>query len=369
MIYLDNNATTPVDPDVRLALMYALEKGFGNPSSAHAAGRESKKIIDNARLSIASLLKCGPDEIYFTSGGTESNNLAILGAAMRHGKGHIITSAIEHPSVLNTVKALEDKGFSATYAGVDGYGRVIVDEIAKAVRNDTILVTVMHSNNETGVLQPVGEIHEIANKKGVAFHTDAAQSIGKVPVDSSMCDMMTIVGHKFYAPKGIGALYVGRSVRNRIQPILYGAGHEQGLRPGTENVSSICALGKACQIVSDKLESWVKHMSEMNAAFSKGILSAAPNARINGHPTLRLPNTINISLPNVDAVGLVERVGLRLAISSGSACHAGIKKPSSVLKAMGVSDADAMSAIRVSIGKDNTPDEIQEAIRILSGNP
>lgn len=363
MIYLDNNATTPVDPEVRAAMTEALERGFGNPSSSHAPGRAARDIVEGARKSVAGLIGADPSEIYFTSGGTESNNLAILGTAMLSTGGHIITSAVEHPSVLNTVKYLEASGFEATYADVDRDCRVRVDEIRKAVRKNTILITIMHSNNETGVLQPVDEIAALARELGIRFHTDAAQSAGKVPVDARACDLITIAAHKLYGPKGIGALYVRAGVR--LEPLLHGAGHERGLRPGTENVPGIAGLGRASELAQRDLEKRMREAAGLSRLMLDGLRERFEDTRLNGHPELRLPGTLNVHLPGIDSAAFVESLKDSVAISAGAACHAGQKKPSHVLMAMGLADEDAMASVRISIGKDNTGAEVNEALWML----
>jgi cysteine desulfurase len=248
MIYLDNNATTPVDPEVYDAVFSSLKRDYGNPSSSHLVGRKAREAVENARRDVADFLECSADEVYFTSGGTESNNLALIGSALFYKKGHIITSSIEHPSVSNACRHLESLGFEVTYATVDREGTVDVEEIRSSLREDTFLISVMHANNETGVLQPIEEIGAIAKAHGAAFHTDAAQSVGKIQfsLTGSPLDFVTVAALKFYGPKGVGGLYVRTGAR--ILPLLFGAGHEKGLRPGTENVAGIMGLGKACWI-------------------------------------------------------------------------------------------------------------------------
>jgi cysteine desulfurase len=341
MIYLDYNATTPVDPEVYDAVFSSLRRDSGNPSSSHLAGRRAREVIEHSRGSVADLLGCAPEDILFTSGGTESNNLALLGTALPHGKGHIITSSVEHPSVLNTCRHLESLGFDVTYAPVDKDGVVITDAVFAAMRSDTVLVSIMHSNNETGVLQPIEEIGDVARGRGIAFHVDAAQSIGKMSLGAavSFVDLLTIVSHKFYGPKGVGALFVRKGVV--LKPILFGAGHERGLRPGTENVPGIVGLGKACQIAMRDIKLRVAH-------------------------TKRLPNTINLRIPGISSHELVEKIKDDVAISTGSACHAGRYAPSQVLRSMGLSDEEALSSVRLSTGKDNTEEEIRKATGVIS---
>jgi cysteine desulfurase len=364
MIYLDHNATTPIDERVKNEMAKAFSF-YGNPSSIHAAGREAKAAVENARQKVAELIGCEASEIIFTSGGTESNNLAIIGTAYKYQKGHIITSAIEHPAVLNTVRWLENKGFEATYLPVDSNGMVSAGDLKKALRKDTILITIMHSNNETGVLQPVPEIGKIARQYNIPFHSDAAQSVGKMEVNVSSlnADMLTVVSHKFYGPKGAGALYIKNGIR--ILPVMFGAGHEGGLRPGTENVIGIAGLGKACEITAKDMPARYENAVKLRDMFFSLIKEKA-EVSLNGHKTMRLPNTSNISIKGIVAEDIVFKLKDKVALSSGSACHAGVRKPSSVLKAMGLSDDDAMSSLRISVGKDNTVEEIKEAVNLLA---
>jgi cysteine desulfurase len=359
MIYLDNNATTPIDEEVKKAMADAFSL-FGNPSSSHSIGRAAKAAVDGARKQVADLIACDPSEIIFTSGGTESNNLAIIGTAYKYQKGHIITSVIEHPAVLNPVRWLEMRGFAATYLPVDSGGMVNPDDVKRAIRKDTILITIMHSNNETGVLQPVKEIGMIAHEHNIIFHSDAAQGVGKMDVKTSelMVDMLTIVSHKFYGPKGVGALYLRNGID--VMPIMFGAGHERGIRPGTENVIGISGLGKACEIaVRDMPFRYECTLKLRDALFS--LLESKLAVKLNGHRILRLPNTLNVSIKGITAEDLVAALNDEVAFSAGSACHSGIRKPSPVLKAMGLSDEDALSSIRLSVGKDNTISEIEHA--------
>lgn len=363
MIYLDNNATTPIDEEVKKAMTDAFNL-FGNPSSSHSIGRAAKAAIDNARKQVADLISCDPSEIIFTSGGTESNNLSIIGTAYKHQKGHIITSVIEHPAVLNPVKWLEQRGFEATYLPVGPEGQINPDDIKRAIRKDTILITIMHSNNETGVLQPICEIGRIAKEYNITFHSDAAQSVGKMDahITDLNVDMLTIVSHKFYGPKGIGALYLRSGID--LMPIMFGAGHERGIRPGTENVIGISGIGKACEIASRDMSFRYEHTLNLRDGLFY-LLESKLTVKLNGHKTLRLPNTLNVSIKGIIAEDLVAALNDRVALSSGSACHAGIRKPSSVLKAMGLSDGDALSSVRLSVGKDNTIREIEDAAELI----
>ncbi len=366
MIYLDHNASTPVDFEVAHFMYASLKSDFGNPSSSHGPGLRSRKTMDRARSEVASLIGASPEEIVFTSGGTESNNLAIIGHALDRKKGHIVTSVIEHPSVINPCRYLESRGFECSYVGVGPDGRIAVEDIKKAIRNETLLITVMHANNETGVLQPIAEIAAVAAERGIVFHSDAAQTIGKIPVNVRHLNvgMMTIVSHKFYGPKGVASLYIKKGME--VTPILFGAGHENGLRPGTENVSGIAGLGKACEVAGFSLAKRSSRVKKLTETLYQGLKTKIGGLRLNGHETERLPNTLNICIPGVDSMALLEKIKERVAASAGSACHAGLKKPSPVLTAMGVSDPDAMSSIRLSTGKDTTEDEIREATEIIA---
>jgi len=366
MIYLDNNATTPVDPEVYDAVFSSLKRDIGNPSSSHLCGRKVREVIENSRESVASLLGCSSGEVYFTSGGTESNNLALIGAALFHKAGHIITSAVEHPSVVQACRHLESLGFEVTYVPVDGDGIVRQDDIKNSITAKTILISVMHSNNETGVIQPVEEIGTLARERGITFHVDAAQSVGKMQftVAGSSIDLLTVVSHKFYGPKGVGALYVGSG--KELRPILFGAGHERGLRPGTENVAGIAGFGKACQIAKRDIKLRVSHTTHLRDLLFQELKSSVPDATLNGHKTQRLPNTLNIRMRGISSHELVETIRDRVAASTGSACHSGRLTPSGVLKSMGLSDEEALSSIRLSVGKDNTEEEIRKAAAIIA---
>ncbi|MCS7163481.1 MAG: cysteine desulfurase [Thermodesulfovibrio sp.] len=363
MIYLDYNATTPLEPRVKEEIVKSFDE-FGNPSSSHIYGKKAKEIIEKARTKVAELIDAEPEEIFFTSGGTESNNLAILGRALCFNKGHIITSSIEHPSVLNPCKQLAMYGYDVTFLPVNSEGIVDPEDVKKAIRKDTILVTIMHSNNETGVIQPIKEIGEILLEREIPFHTDCAQSIGKVKVSVKELSvtMLSLAGHKFYAPKGVGALYIKKNFM--IKPIFFGASHEMGLRPGTENTPYIAGLGKASEIISQELYKIKEHLKNVTEILLKGLLEI-PHVKLNGAKFQRLPNTINISIKGIVADEFVERLSDRVAISTGSACHAGIKKPSHVLLAMGISPDEAFSSIRISTGRFTTIDEVKEAIEII----
>lgn len=366
MIYLDHNATTPVDPEVKDTIVEALD-AYGNPSSSHRLGMLAHEVVELSRERIANLIGASPDEVFFTSGGTESNNLAILGLSLHQGKGHIISSTIEHPSVKNPLTFLEGMGFDVTYIGTDKNGLVDPEDVKKGIRSDTILVTIMHSNNETGVIQPVSEIAGILKERGIPFHTDAAQSLGKVAVDvnSLGADMLTVVSHKFYGPKGVGAIYL-RNGMKYPKPIMYGAGHERGLRPGTENVPGIAGLGKASEIASRDMENRLRHVTGITKLLYGYLLKSIPCIMLNGENAPSLPNTLNISIPGICAIELVDALKETVAISAGAACHSGVSVPSGVLLSMGLSRDNALSAVRISTGKDNTTDDIVTASGIIA---
>ncbi|HWP47701.1 MAG TPA: cysteine desulfurase family protein [Candidatus Limnocylindrales bacterium] len=365
-IYLDYNATTPIDLEVAETMQPYLYEHFGNPSSSHWYGIQAKKAIEKAREQVADLLGCSPEEIIFTSGGSESNNHAIKGVAFAYGhKGHhIITSTIEHPAVINVCKYLETQGFQVTYLPVNKFGLVEVETLAKALTPQTILISIMHANNEVGTLQPLSEIARIARQHGVIFHTDAAQSVGKIPtnVDELGVDLLSLAGHKLYAPKGIGALYIRRGIQ--LQKLIHGAGHERNLRAGTENVIGIVGLGKACEIAKRDLSRNLFTLKKMRDRLHKGLEQKLDQIRLNGHPEKRLPNTLSIGFANLEANTLLSRME-GLAVSAGSACHSGSVEISSVLAAMKVPLEYALGTIRFSTGKMTTEEEIDQAIEIV----
>ena len=364
-IYLDFNASTPIAPEVAEAMQPFLTQHFGNPSSLHWAGTPAKEAVENARRQVADLLSCQPSEVVFTSGGSEANNHAIKGVffALQEKGNHIVTTQIEHPAVLNPCRFLEKLGAEATYVGVDQYGRVDPDEVEKAITPKTILITVMHANNEVGTIQPIGEIARIAKKYGVLFHTDAAQSVGKITakVNDLGVDMLSLAGHKVYAPKGVGALYIRKGTP--IEPLIHGAGHESGRRAGTENVMLDVGLGQACELAKKYVHDdgifklrerfWVL----LQDAFSAGVA-------LNGHPIHRLPNTLNVSFVGKAGGAILSRLA-GVAASTGSACHAGSVELSPVLKAMGVTDEVGMGAIRFSLGRTTTLQELETVVHHL----
>lgn len=363
-VYLDYNGTTPHDPKVIAAMRPFLETDFGNPSSSHWYGIKPKQAVEAARRQVAGLLNCRPEEVFFTSGGTESNNHAIKGMARAlKAKGrHIITSAFEHPAVLEVCRHLETEGFETTRVAVDHLGMVAPDAVQKAMRPDTILVTVMHANNEVGTVQPIAEIAALARRRGILMHTDAAQSLGKIPTDVQALgvDLLSVAGHKLYAPKGIGALYV----RQGVQPekFCHGAGQEKGWRAGTENVVQIVGLGKACEIAGSQLAAHAAHMQAMREQLHQGIVGRLDDVRLNGDPDHRLPNTVSLAFKGLEANRLLEEIGLEVAASAGAACHAGTISLSHVLEAMHVPMAWAKGTLRFSVGRMTTAQEIDRAI-------
>lgn len=366
-IYLDYNATTPVDPLVTRELLPYLEDKFGNPSSNHPYGREAKEAVELARARVAGLLGCSPAEIIFTSGGTESNNHALIGFAFanRYRGNHIISTQIEHPAVLEPLKWLERHGFEVTLLPVDGTGRVDPAAVRRAMVEQTILVSVMHANNEVGTIQPLEEIGEIVKERGVTLHTDAAQSVGKIPtrVNELRVDLLTVAGHKLYAPKGIGALYVRSGVK--IDRYLHGAGHESGRRAGTENVPYMAALGKASELAGERLEGEGRRLRELRDRFHKLLEERAGEVLLNGHPTERLPNTLNVSFAGVVGAELLSRTP-EIAASTGSACHDGKGELSGVLKAMGTPRAQGFGAVRFSLGQQTTDRDVELAAQVVA---
>lgn len=366
-IYLDYNATTPVDPLVVAELLPWLNEGFGNPSSSHPYGQRAKQAVEQSRERLADLFGCSPAEIIFTSGGTESNNQALIGAALANsGRGrHIITSAVEHPAVLKPLQWLARQGFSVTILPVDGYGQVEPETVRQAITDETILISIMHANNEVGTIQPLIEISTIARQHGILLHSDAAQSVGKIPtrVDELGVDLLTVAGHKFYAPKGIGALYVRNGVK--IDSYLHGAGHEAGRRAGTENVPYIAALGKAAELAGERLAIEGERMPTLRNRFHARLHDLIDDVTLNGHPTDRLPNTLNISFKGVVGAALLARTP-ELAASTGSACHDGSGELSGVLKAMDIPREQGFGAVRFSLGRLTTADEIDRAADIIA---
>ncbi|GAA0182353.1 cysteine desulfurase family protein [Clostridium sediminicola] len=368
MIYLDYNATTPIDKRVIDVMQEIMTKHFGNPSSSHELGQFTKKVVEDSRKKVASLFNCSSDEIIFTSGGSESNNMVIKGVAytFRNKGNHIITTRTEHPAILNPLKFLEQNGYEVTYLPVDEYGIVSVSDIKNAITDKTILITVMHANNETGTIQPIEEIAEICVKNNILFHTDASQSIGKIPIDIKKIgvDFLTIAGHKLYAPKGVGALYIREGLN--IEPLIHGAGHEFGKRAGTENIIFDVGLGKACEIVNDDFKNRKNNaIKELTKYFYDSLIeNFGEKIKLNGHSTKRLPNTLNISFLEHNALEIIRELK-NVAVSTGSACHSGLTTISPVLDAMGVSKEIGSGAIRFSLGRFTTKNEIDTVVEKL----
>ncbi|MBI5048233.1 MAG: cysteine desulfurase NifS [Deltaproteobacteria bacterium] len=367
-IYFDNNATTPIHSEVFDAMLPYLKDEFGNPSSIHWAGRNPRRVVDDAREKVTKLLNCDANEIIFTSCGSESNNLAIKGIAeSKKDKGnHIITTKVEHPAVLSTCKYLAKTGFDVTFLDVDNHGMLDLDQLKKAITQKTILITVMFSNNETGVIFPIEEIGKIAKEHSIPFHTDAVQGVGKVPIDVKKMnvDLLTLSGHKLYAPKGIGALYVKRGVR--LVPLIHGGHQERNRRGGTENVAGIVALGKACEIAARDMEQEIKYITALRDRLEKGLMQRITHVRLNGHPTKRIPNTVNLSFEFAEGESLLLNLDMKgIAASSGSACTSGTLEPSHVLVAMGVPLEASHSSVRFSLGRGNTIEDIDYVIEVL----
>ena len=357
-IYLDHNATTPVLPEVVDAMLPWLTEHFGNPSSDHIYGYRTREAVVNARQQVADLIGCLPEEVYFTSGGTESNNLAIYGVtAARPDRKRIITSVIEHPATEMPCRFLQEQGFQISWTEVDETGMVRMDAIEASISQATSLVTIMHANSETGTLQPIREIADMAHAHGAIMHTDAAQTTGKInySVDELGVDLLSIVGHKMYAPKGIGALYV-RSGTN-IAPQSLGGGHEQGLRSGTENVPYIVALGQACEIARKDGELANERIRQIRDDLWNALNEKIPGLMLNGHPDLRLPNTLNVRFPGVSGDALLAQAP-EIAASTGSACHAEDESASAVIKAMGLPEVEALGSVRLTLGRGTSFDDI-----------
>lgn len=366
-IYLDYNATTPIDPEVAEAMRPYIFNRFGNPSSSHWYGVQTKEAVEKARNQVANLLNCNPDEVVFTGGGSESNNYAIKGAAFanREKGNHLITSSIEHPAVIEVCKYLQEKDFQVTYLPVDQFGQVDPRSVEKAITSSTILISIMHANNEVGTIQPIAEIAEIARNHGIVFHSDAAQSVGKIPttVDDLGVDLLTIAGHKLYGPKGIGALYIRRGIQ--LEKLIHGADHEQGRRAGTENVLEIVGLGKACEVAKRDLDKNMDHTQKMRDLLYQQLKAEWDELKLNGHPKNRLPNTLSVSFRNIEANKLLTEIDT-VAVSAGAACHSDSVKVSSVLQAMQVDLEYAMGTIRFSTGKMTTAEEIKETAAIFA---
>ncbi|MGN0746377.1 MAG: cysteine desulfurase NifS [Aristaeellaceae bacterium] len=369
-IYLDNAATTAVSPEVLTAMLPYFTECYGNPSSIHSTGRDAHKAIDAARRQVAAAINADPAEIYFTAGGSESDNWAIKGTAFaKKDKGnHIITTAIEHHAVLHTCQWLEKQGFEVTYLPVDENGLVSVEDVEKAITDRTILISVMAANNEIGTIEPIAEIGALARSRGILFHTDAVQAVGAIPLDvkAMNIDMLSMSGHKFHGPKGVGALYVRKGVR--LDTLIAGGAQERGKRAGTENLPGIVGIGKAIEIATRDMEANAERLTRLRDKLIHGILENIPDVRLNGHPTRRLPNNVNVSVRYIEGEALLLRLDLAgIAGSSGSACTSGSLDPSHVLLAIGLPHEIAHGSLRLTLGTDTTEADIDEVLDKLPG--
>ncbi|MBR4080690.1 MAG: cysteine desulfurase NifS [Clostridia bacterium] len=367
-IYMDNAATTAVAPEVLEAMLPYFTEVYGNPSSIHGTGRDARRVVDAARRQVAAAIGAQPQEIYFTAGGSESDNWAIKGAAFaRKQKGnHIITSAIEHHAVLHTCQWLEKQGFEVTYLPVDEFGRVSVKDVENAITDKTILISIMAANNEIGTLQPIAEIGKLAKERKILFHTDAVQAVGAIPIDVNgwNVDMLSMSAHKFHGPKGIGALYIRKGVR--VDSFMHGGAQERAQRAGTENLPGIVGMGKAIELATANLAANAERMTRLRDRLIDGILAAIPDTRLNGHRTERLPNNVNISFRYVEGEALLLRLDLAgIAGSSGSACTSGSLDPSHVLLAIGLPHEIAHGSLRLSLGTESTDEEVDYVLEKL----
>jgi len=368
MIYLDYNATTPVDERVLKKMMPYFKDIYSNPSSVYRFAQESKRAVEEARRNLAALLNAKDSEIVFTSGGTESDNTAIKGIALAgKDKGrHIITSKIEHHAVLHACAALAEQGFEVTFLGVNEYGRISLEELEENIRKDTILVSIMYANNEVGTIQPIKEIADICKSKGVCFHSDAAQAVGRVNVDTKALglDLLSLSGHKFYGPKGVGVLYVKKGVK--FTPLLHGGGHERGRRSGTENVAGIVGLGEAARLAKIEIKSEAKRIKPLRDKLEEGILKSIPEVKVNGDPDNRMFNTLNVCIKHIEGEGILINLDFEgICASSGSACTSGSLEPSHVLLAMGIPHEIAHGSLRMSLGKYTSDKEIDKVLAVL----
>jgi len=368
-IYLDHAATTKPRPEVVEAMLPLLTDNYGNPSSIYSLGREAKRAVEEAREQVAAVLGAKPEEIYFTSGGSEADNLALQGVAWaneRKGK-HIITSSIEHHAVYDTCKFLQKRGFEITFVGVDHYGRVNPQEVAEAIREDTILISIMHANNEVGTIQPIAEIGEIARSRGVLFHTDAVQTVGAIPVNVNdlNCDLLSLSAHKFYGPKGVGVLYARKGTR--FVPHIYGGAQERGRRAGTENTAGFVGLAKAITLAEEERERGQPRSKELRDRLRDGILARVDEVILTGHPEERLPNNLSLCFRYVEGEALLLNLDLQgIAASSGSACTSGSLEPSHVLLAMGLEHEIAHGSLRLTLGRENTAEEIDYVVEAVA---
>jgi len=367
-VYLDYSATTPVREEVADAMRDYLLSGWGNPSSTHYFGREAKKGVEEARDAVAALIKAKVEEIIFTSGGTEADNLALFGAARayRQKGNHIITSVIEHHAVLDSAKALAAEGFKVTFLPVTSDGLIKVEDVEAAITPQTILISVMHVNNEIGTIQPIEEIGALARKRGIVFHTDAVQSAGKLPLDVNelQVDLLSLSAHKIYGPKGTGALFIRQEIN--LKPLIYGGGQENGIRPGTENVAGIVGLGKAALLATEEMEEETERETILRDKLKEGLLERIPGIKINGSLSRRVCNNLNLSIPGIEGEALLLNLDLKgIASSSGAACTAGSTEPSHVLLALGLTPREAEGSIRLSLGRWTTDEEIDYVLDVL----
>lgn len=369
-IYLDHAATTPLDPQVLEAMMPFLTESFGSASTLYSLGREAKEAVENARAQVAELVNAQPEEIYFTSGGSECDNWAVFGVAeAKAGKGrHIITSKIEHHAVLEPCHRLEKLGYEVTYLGVDAEGFVSVEEMESSIKDGTILISVMHANNEIGTIEPVEEIGKLAREKGVHFHTDTVQTIGHIPVDVQAigCDSLAISAHKLYGPKGVGAMYIRKGAR--VEKLIRGGGQENNRRAGTHNVAGIVGLGKAAELAGQRMTAEAARTIALRDSLIAGVESRIPDVKLNGHRTKRLPNNVNFSFEGVEGESMILLMDMSgICVSSGSACTSGSLDPSHVLMALGLRHEQAHGSLRMTLGKDNTPEHIERVLQTLPG--
>jgi cysteine desulfurase len=367
-VYLDHAATTPIHPEVVEAMLPYLRDGFGNPSSLHHWGVQAKEAMDRARESVAALLGAQPEEVIFTGCGSESDNLAIFGTAyQKQDRGrHIITSAIEHHAVLHACQALEKRGWPVTYLPVDEYGLVDPAAVAKAITDQTVLVTIMHANNEVGTIEPIAEIGAICKEKGVTFHVDAVQTVGHIPTDVNElnCDLLALSAHKFHGPKGVGALYLRKGTK--VVPLIYGGGHERGLRSGTENVAGIVGTGKAAELMRAEMPTEMPRLTELRDATYAGLQERIPDLLRTGHPTRRLPNNVSVCIRYIEGESMLLNLDMQgIGASSGSACTSGTLDPSHVLLAMGLPHEIAHGSLRLTTGRDTTREDMDYLLDVL----
>ncbi|HET8532414.1 MAG TPA: IscS subfamily cysteine desulfurase [Methylomirabilota bacterium] len=362
-VYLDHNASTPVHPEVVEAMLPYFSERFGNPSSVHGFGREAREGLETARDQVAHFLRVGKEEVVFTSGGTESDNMAVKGVAMARGRGHIITTKIEHHAVLRAVQTLETQGFAATYLEVDGYGMVDPDALRRAIRPDTILISIMHANSEIGTVQPARQLGAIAREHAIPFHMDAVQTFGKAPIDLDAfnIDMLSFSGHKIYGPKGVAGLYIRKGTK--MVSLQHGGEHERRRRAGTENVAGIVGFGKAVEIRGRDMVDEGRRLTGLRERLWEGLQTRVPEVRLNGHPTERVPGTCNVCFRHVESESIVLGLDLKgIGVSAGSACTSGNVEPSYVLVAMGVPLDWAMGAVRHSLGRSTTAEDIDYVV-------